>query len=93
MCVIIDEDSLLTLLDVSVETLAAEGAEHVHESTLFVKVLEAWPIVDQYDSFPGWMKCSPRALLDLWKIMGDGEEMRCSWEDLDEIDEGVYCGP
>ncbi|OJJ70184.1 hypothetical protein ASPBRDRAFT_45481 [Aspergillus brasiliensis CBS 101740] len=93
MCIVIDEESLLTLLNASVEGLEAEGPSHVHETTRFVKVLEAWPTVDQYDAFPGWMKCSPRALWDLWKMMGDGEEMRNSWEDMDETDEGVYCGP
>ncbi|KAL7655329.1 unnamed protein product [Aspergillus niger] len=93
MCIVIDEESLLTLPDASVEGLEAEGPTHVHESTRFLKVLEAWPTVDEYDSFPGWMKCSPRALWDLWKMMGDGEEMRNSWEDMDEMDEGVYCGP
>lgn len=93
ICIIIDEESLLTLLDASVEALEAERPDHVLETTRFVKVLEAWPIVDQYDSFPGWMKCSPRALWDLWKMMGDGEEMRNSWEDMDDMDGGVYCGP
>ncbi|GKZ72958.1 hypothetical protein AnigIFM60653_002053 [Aspergillus niger] len=46
MCIVIDEESLLTLLDASVEGLEAEGSTHVHETTRFLKVLEAWPTVD-----------------------------------------------
>ncbi|PLN76229.1 hypothetical protein BDW42DRAFT_199011 [Aspergillus taichungensis] len=60
--------------------LEAEGPGHVLKTTRFVK-------------FPGWMKCSPRALWDLWKMMGDGEEMRNAWDDIHAIHGGVYCGP
>jgi hypothetical protein len=62
------------------------------ETVRYVKVIEAWPIIDEYDTFPGWMKCWTRALWDLWTMMGDRAEMSMSWEKIDNFRPGVYCG-
>jgi hypothetical protein len=58
----------------------------------YVKVLEAWPYVDQYGSFPEWMKCWTRALWDLWTMMCDGDEMSMTGEKIDEFCPEVYYG-
>ena len=56
----------------------------------YVKVLEAWPIVDQYDDFPGWMKCWSHVLRDLWKMMGAFSEMKSSWWSIYDSEKGAY---
>ncbi|KOS42825.1 hypothetical protein ACN38_g6246 [Penicillium nordicum] len=91
MCMIIDEESLQTLKGALIE---ADGSLDRSDKELrCVKVLEAFPIVDQYDEFPGWMKCWTYTLFDLWSMMGDGDEMRMSFCRIDDFPfEGVYCG-
>jgi hypothetical protein len=66
MCIIVDEESLQTLKGTSTEDLENQEPQHFDEELRCVKVLEAWPIVDQYDRFPGWMKCWTQAL---WEEM------------------------
>jgi hypothetical protein len=92
MCIVLDEECLQTLLGTSAEALEQETAYKKDQTKRYVKVLEAWPYVDQYDSFPGWMKCWTRALWDLWTMMCDGDEMRMSWEIIDDFCPEVYCG-
>ncbi|KAJ5323141.1 hypothetical protein N7452_011430 [Penicillium brevicompactum] len=92
MCMIIDEESLQTLKGAPIETLE-DGSLDADKELRYVKVLEAFPIVDKYDIFPGWMKCWPYVLFDLWSMMGDGDEMRMSFCRIDDDPfEGVYCG-
>jgi hypothetical protein len=39
------------------------------------------------------MRCWTFALWDLWVMMGDGDEMRQSFDCIDDFPfEGVYCG-
>ncbi|CAI7662919.1 unnamed protein product [Penicillium discolor] len=95
MCMIIDEESLQTLKGTkgtSVEALENERPENSDNELRCVKVLEPFPYMDQYDKFPGWMKCW-NALWDLWAMMGDGDEMRRLFDCIDAFPfEGVYCG-
>jgi hypothetical protein len=49
MCIIIDEESLQTLKDA---TVAETETENFHEPLRYVKVLEAFPDIDQYDVSP-----------------------------------------
>lgn len=90
MCIIIDEESLQTLKGETVEE--AEAKLGNNSPLRYVKVLEAFPIVDEYDTFPGWMKCWTHVLWDLWANMQDGYEMRMQFEFIGEDDEGVYMG-
>jgi hypothetical protein len=92
MCIVLDEECLQTLLGTSAEALEQETAYKKDQTMRYVKVLEAWPYVDQYDTFPGWTKCWTRALWDLWTMMCDGDEMRMSWEIIDDFCPEVYCG-
>ena len=62
MCIVIDEECLQTLLGISAEALEQETKYKRDKIKRYVKVLEVWPYVDQYDTFPGWMKCWTRAL-------------------------------
>ncbi|KAJ5396796.1 hypothetical protein N7509_004909 [Penicillium cosmopolitanum] len=90
MCIIIDEESLQTLKDGSVEDV-----ENDDDELRMVKVLEAFPIVNSPDRFPGWMKCWAHALWFLWSNMGDGDEMRMLYNSIeigDTIFDGVFCG-
>jgi hypothetical protein len=90
---IIDEDSLQTLKGAPNEALEDGSLDYSDNELRCVKVLEAFPIVDQYDTFPGWMKCWTYTLFDLWSMMGDGDEMRMSFCRIDDVPfEGVYCG-
>lgn len=93
MCLIIDEECLQTLKDAPVEV------EHIRfsddEQLRMVKALEAFPIMDPFSTFPGWMKCWTHALWFFWECMADSEEMRKSYdsiEDSDSLFEGVFCG-
>ncbi|KAJ6109404.1 hypothetical protein N7486_001639 [Penicillium sp. IBT 16267x] len=91
MCLIIDEESLQTLQGISAEQIEQEGPYNWDKELRCVKVLEAWPNVDQYDTFPGWMKCWTRALWDLWMMMIDGGEMRMLYDGIDDFPfEGVF---
>jgi hypothetical protein len=63
---IIDEESLQTLKGISVEALENERPENSDDELRCVKVLEAFLQTDQYDKFPGWMRCWAYALWDLW---------------------------
>jgi hypothetical protein len=93
MCMIIDEESLQTLKGTSVEALENERPENSDDELRCVKALEAFPHTDQYDKFPGWMRCWTHALWDLWAMMGDGDEMRQLFDCIDDFPfEGVYCG-
>ncbi|KAJ5143147.1 uncharacterized protein N7515_001934 [Penicillium bovifimosum] len=93
MCMIIDDESLQTLKGTSVETLENERPEDLDNELRCVKVLEAFPIMDELDTFPGWMRCWTSALWDLWTMMGDGDEMRQLFDSIDGFPfEGVYCG-
>ncbi|CAG7991152.1 unnamed protein product [Penicillium salamii] len=99
MCMIIDEESLQTLKDAPIEALEDGTLDDTDKDLRYVKVLEAFPTMDKYDTFPGWMKCWPYVLFDLWSMMGDGDEMRgsfCRIEDPDDDEDfpfpGVYCG-
>ncbi|CAI7624023.1 unnamed protein product [Penicillium palitans] len=77
----------------SVEVLENERPENSNDELRCVKVLEPFPYTDQYDKFPGWMKCWTYALWDLWVMMGDGDEMRQLFDCIDDFPfEGVYCG-
>ncbi|KAJ5142745.1 uncharacterized protein N7515_001532 [Penicillium bovifimosum] len=94
MCIVIDEECLQTLLGTSAEALDQE-TQYVRDKTVrYVKVVEAWPIIDEgdEDEFPGWMKCWSRALWDLWSMMGDGAEMSLSWDKISDFCPGVYRG-
>jgi hypothetical protein len=73
MCIILDEESLQTLKDA---TVVETERENFHEPLRYVKVLEAFPDIDQYDIFPGWMKCWTYALWSLWENMQDGDDMK-----------------
>lgn len=42
-----------------------QETDQTNEIVRYVNILEAWPVLDQYDEFPGWMKCSSQALWDL----------------------------
>lgn len=53
MCMIIDEESLQTLKGAPIETLEDGSLDYSDKELRCVKVLEAFPIVDQYDKFPG----------------------------------------
>lgn len=90
MCMVIDAECLQTLLGTSAEALEQETWYVWDETVRYVKVLEAWPIVDQYDDFPGWMKSWSRALWDLWKMMGAFSEMRSSWWRINDSEKGLY---
>ncbi|KAJ5160351.1 uncharacterized protein N7482_007355 [Penicillium canariense] len=92
MCIVIDEECLQTLIGTSAEAIEQETEYETEETVRYVKVVEAWPIVDQYDEFPGWMKCWSRVLWDLWKMMCDGDELRMSYEKIDDFCDGVYSG-
>ncbi|CAI7575832.1 unnamed protein product [Penicillium discolor] len=93
MCMIIDEESLQTLKGTSAEALENESPYHSDDELRCVKVLEAFPETDQYDTFPGWMRCWTRCLWDLWMMMGDASEMRQLFDGIDDFPfEGVYCG-
>ncbi|CAG8921027.1 unnamed protein product [Penicillium salamii] len=98
MCMIIDEESLQTLKGAPVEAVEDGTLDCPDDEVRYVKVLEAFPIVDRYDTFPGWMKCWPFVLFDLWSMMGDGQEMRVSFCRVDDDYHqvfpfpGVYCG-
>jgi hypothetical protein len=93
MCMIIDEESLQTLKGTSVEALENGRPENSDDELRCVKVLEAFPYTDQYDKFPGWMRCWTYALWDLWAMMGDGDEMRQLFDCIDDFPfEGLYCG-
>jgi hypothetical protein len=88
MCIIVDEESLQTLKDGLVEDVKNDTQE-----LRSVKVLEAFPIVDSLDKFPGWMKCWTHVLWFVWSNMGDGDEMRNLYYDIDDFPfEGVYSG-
>lgn len=78
VCLIIDEESLQTLKDAPVE-----DAENDDDELRFVKALEAFPIVDSLDTFPGWMKCWIQTLWFLWENMGNGDEMRQLYDMID----------
>ncbi|KAJ5142748.1 uncharacterized protein N7515_001535 [Penicillium bovifimosum] len=94
MCIVIDEECLQTLLGTSAEALDQE-TQYVRDKTVrYVKVVEAWPIIDEgdEDEFLGWMKCWSRALWDLWSMMGDGAEMSLSWDKISDFCPGVYRG-
>ncbi|KAJ5127412.1 hypothetical protein N7448_008191 [Penicillium atrosanguineum] len=87
VCLIIDEESLQTLKDAPVEN--AENDDELR----FVKALEAFPIVDSLDTFPGWMKCWTQTMWFLWENMGDGDEMRQLYDMIDGSPfEGVFGG-
>lgn len=93
MCMIIDEESLQTLKGTSAEALENESPYHSDDELRCVKVLEAFPETDQYDTFPGWMRCWTWCLWDLWMMMGDASEMRQLFDGIDDFPfEGVYCG-
>ncbi|KAJ5661084.1 uncharacterized protein N7484_000456, partial [Penicillium longicatenatum] len=85
MCIIIDEESLQTLQGTSAEQVEQEGPHDVDHELRCMKVLQAWPNVDQYDTFPGWMKCWTRALWDLWIMMIDGGEMSMLYDSIDDF--------
>lgn len=89
VCLIIDDESLQTLKDTPVE-----NAEKDTDELRFVKALEAFPIMDSLDTFPGWMKCWTQTLWFLWQNMGDGDEMRKLYDMIDDYPgfEGVFCG-
>lgn len=88
MCIIIDEESLQTLKDGLVEDV-----ENDERELRCVKVLEAFPIVDSLDTFPGWMKCWTHVLWFVWSNMGDGDEMGKLYYEIDDFPfEGVYSG-
>lgn len=73
MFIVIDEESFQALLDAPpVEELIPlrRGASH------WVKLVETWPDLDPI--FEGWMKCSLRALWNLWPVTQDGDCMRMS---------------
>lgn len=91
MCIIIDEESLQTLKDA---TVAEIETENFHEPLRYVKVLEAFPNLDQYDTFPGWMKCWTYALWILWENMQDGDDMKTQHALIEEDDPwpDVYIG-
>jgi hypothetical protein len=92
MCIVIDEECLQTVLGISAESLESETEYHRDDTIRYVKVVEAWPDLDENDDFPGWMKCWSRVLWDLWKMMCDGDEMSLSWDKIDDFCPGVYCG-
>lgn len=50
---IIDEESLQMLKGAPIETLEDGSLDYSDKELRCVKVLEAFPIVDQYDKFPG----------------------------------------
>ncbi|KAJ5800471.1 uncharacterized protein N7518_002539 [Penicillium psychrosexuale] len=85
MYMIIDKECLQTLLGTSVETLEQDTNNERYKT-----VLEAWPEIDQYDTFPGWMKCRSLLLWHLWLMMCDLDEMRMSWEKIDAEDDGNH---
>ncbi|CAI7586168.1 unnamed protein product [Penicillium manginii] len=89
VCLIIDDESLQTLKDTPVE-----NAENDTVELRFVKALEAFPIMDSLETFPGWMKCWTQTLWFLWQNMGDGDEMRQLYDMIDDYPgfEGVFCG-
>jgi hypothetical protein len=90
---VIDEESLQTLQGTSVEVLENKGPYISDDELRCVKVLEAFPYKDQYDKFPGWMKCWTFALWDLWAMMGDGDEMRQLFDCIGDFPfEGLHCG-
>jgi hypothetical protein len=89
MCLVIDDECLQTLLGTSTEALEQEARYVRDETVRYVKVLEAWPIVDQYDDFPGWMKCWSRVLRDLRKMMGAFSKMKSSWWSIYDSEKGV----
>ncbi|KAJ5710567.1 hypothetical protein N7488_004723 [Penicillium malachiteum] len=82
VCIIIDEESLQTVKDATVEE--TESKLPKNKPLRFVKVLEAFPDVDQYDEFPGWMKCWPFALWERWENMQDGDDMRDQYDSIEE---------
>jgi hypothetical protein len=91
MCIILDEESLQTLKDA---TVVETERENFHEPLRYVKVLEAFPDIDQYDIFPGWMKCWTYALWSLWENMQDGDDMKMQHAFIEEDDPwpDVYIG-
>ncbi|KAJ5190891.1 uncharacterized protein N7498_009876 [Penicillium cinerascens] len=53
VCIAIDEECLQTLLGASEDALEQETEYYEDETVRYVKVTEAWPIIDEYDTFPG----------------------------------------
>jgi hypothetical protein len=81
------------LKGISAEDLENKGPGDLEEELRCVKILEAFPIVNELDTFPGWIRCWTRALWDLWAMMGDGDEMRKLFDCIDDYPfKGVYCG-
>ncbi|KAF3388503.1 hypothetical protein F1880_003869 [Penicillium rolfsii] len=91
MCIVIDEECLQTLLSASVETLDQEAELAQGDTVRYVKVVEAWPNLADFEPFPGWMKCWPLALWDLWTMMCDSDDMGLSWSKIDDFCPEVYC--
>jgi hypothetical protein len=90
MCMVIDEESLQTLMDAPPAEERKDGLL-VGGPVRFVKAVEAWPETEDDPipgSFPGWMKCDINSLWDLWTMMVDGDEMSMSWDIINE--NGVY---
>ncbi|OQD87743.1 hypothetical protein PENANT_c005G11723 [Penicillium antarcticum] len=52
-CVVIDDECLQTLLGTSAKALAQEIRYREDLIVRYVKVIEAWPLIDQYDTCPG----------------------------------------
>lgn len=42
---------------------------------------KVWPKLDEFEDFPGWMKCWLRVLWDPWKMMCDRGDMGLSFRD------------
>ncbi|CEO59005.1 hypothetical protein PMG11_03695 [Penicillium brasilianum] len=91
MCIIIDEESLQTLKDA---TVAETETEDFHEPLRYVKVLEAFPDIDQCDVSPRWIKCWPYAPWSLWENMQDGDDLKIQHAFTEEDDPwpDVYIG-
>jgi hypothetical protein len=86
---VIDEESIQTLL----EAPPAENRKlgrRVGGPVRFVKAVEALPEIDSLDKFQGWMKCQINGLWPLWKMMSDGDEMRMSYDEMEENGKQVY---
>lgn len=94
MCMVIDKECLQTLKGITAETLEDDlRANPLRDGKIrYVKGLEAFPEIDQYNTFPGWMKSWTSALWDLWSNMEDGAPMSLQFELIDEDDDGIYCG-
>jgi hypothetical protein len=64
MCMAINGQCLQALTDAA-PFGKDEDKEYDQLRERYVKVVEAWPQIDQFDTFQGWMKCSVFTLFDL----------------------------